>query len=77
MNAGYFKVSKELIESPRWEDIYSILTTKFTEVCRKEIGFGLIEIHGESKDFDVLPEGATGEYEAMLSNGSVVFNRVA
>lgn len=79
MNAGYLQVSKELLASPQWEDIKILLQKNFKEVCRKEIGSGLIEIHGESELFEALPEGATGQYEALISykdGGSVSFKRI-
>ena len=65
MRVGYILVSKEFI-STMGVEIQAELDGVFTEVCRKEIGSGLIEIHGESDLFDLLPEGATKRYDAIF-----------
>ncbi len=66
MKAGYIIVSKELLVDENWPKIKQEIDKVFTEVCRKEIGSGLIEIHGESQLFDDMPEGATKQYTAIV-----------
>jgi hypothetical protein len=64
--AGYFLVTKELIDSEMWPKISAELSKSFWETKRIDSTNGCLELHGYCDFFEDLPEGQTKQYEAVF-----------
>lgn len=64
---GFIPVTKEILESEYWPKLHIEISKFFKELCRKEVGNGVTELHGESDLFEQLPEGSTKSYTPKFS----------
>jgi hypothetical protein len=64
---GYFNVTKELLNSPLWDEIKASLKDSFEETHRIHRDYGIVEVHGYSELFKDQSPGVVHQYDLKMT----------